>query len=82
MAYLVKRKNDIITRFKEWTKLIIKNIKSLIKANQIKKSDINKFWENNLVGFGGIIHLNNVVRIIEKKPLKNKDYRNINILKK
>ena len=60
----------------------MENIKSLTEANQIKKLDINKLWENNLIGFEGIIHLNNTARIMKKELLKNKDCENINILKK
>ena len=81
-VHLVKKKIDIITRFGEWTELIIKNIKNLTKINQIKKSNINKFWKNNLINFKGVIHLNNTARIIKKKLLKNKDCENMNILKK
>ena len=80
-AYLIKRKNDIITRFREWTELTVENMKSLAEANQVEKSDINKLWESSLTGFGGVIHLNNIARIMEKKLLKSEDYKNMNIFK-
>ena len=59
----------------------MENIKSFIKINQIEKLNINKFWENNLAGFKGIIYLNSVARIIKKELLKNKNCENINIFK-
>ena len=77
--HLVKKKNNIITKLREWTELTIKNIKNLIEVNQVKKLNINKLWENNLTNFGRIIHLNNTTKIIKKELLKNKDYKNINI---
>ena len=81
-AYLIKKKNNIITKFKKEIKLMIESVKSLIKINQVKKLDINKFQENNLIGFKKVVHLNNKIRIIKKKLLKNKNYKNINIFKK
>ena len=80
-THLVKRKNNIITKFKEQTELTIKNIKNFIEVNQVKKLNINKLWENNLINFKRIIHLNSAAKIIEKKNFKNKNYENINILK-
>ena len=80
-AHLVKRKNDVITRFGEWTELTVENMKSLAEANQVEKSDINKLWESNLAGFGGVIYLNNAARIMEKELLKSEDCENMNILK-
>ena len=80
IAYLVKRKNDIITKFEKWIELIIKNIKSLAEVNQVKKSNINKFCESNLIGFKRIVYLNSKIKIIKKEPLKSEDCENINIL--